>query len=60
MTKQIIEAKETNVLNKEKILQEELTAVNQLELKLKNKILEIVEGYENNPDISVDWDNLQE
>ena len=28
--------------------------------ELKNKILEIVEGYENNPDISVDWDYLQE
>ncbi len=60
MTKQITEAKETNVLSKEKILQEELNAVNQLELKLKNKILEIVEGYESNPDINVDWDYLQE
>ena len=60
MTKQITESKETNVSNKEKILQEELNAVNQLELKLKNKILEIVEGYESNPDINVDWDYLQE
>jgi hypothetical protein len=60
LTKQITESKETNVSNKEKILQEELNAVNQLELKLKNKILEIVEGYESNPDINVDWDYLQE
>ncbi len=60
LTKQITEAKETNVLNKEKILQEELDAEYQLELKLKNKILEIVEGYESNPDINVDWDYLQE
>jgi hypothetical protein len=47
-------------LNKEKILQGELNAVNQLELKLKNKILGIVKGYESNPDINVDWDYLQE
>lgn len=60
LTKQITEAKETNVLNKEKILQGELNAVNQLELKLKNKILGIVKGYESNPDINVDWDYLQE
>ena len=60
LAKQITEAKETNVSNKERILQEELNAVNQLELKLKNKILEIVKGYESNPNIDVDWDYLQE
>jgi len=60
LTNRITEARETNVSNKEKILQEELDAESQLELKLKNKILEIVEGYERNPDIDVDWDSLQE
>ena len=60
LTNRITEARETNVLNKEKILEDELDAENQLELKLKNKILDIVEGYERNPDIDVDWDYLQE
>ena len=60
LTNRITEARETNVSNKEKIQQQEIEAINQLEIKLKNKILEIVRGYERNPDINVDWDYLQE
>jgi len=46
--------------NKEKIIKEKLDALNKLELELKNLILETVKGYENNPDINVDWIYLNE
>jgi hypothetical protein len=46
--------------NKEKIIKEKSDALNKLELELKNTILEIVKGYENNPDINVDWIYLNE
>jgi len=60
LTNRITEARDTNISNKEKILEEELNAAEELELKLKNKILDKVKGYENNPNINVDWDYLQE
>ena len=41
--------------NQEKIIKEKLDALNKLELELKNLILKTVKGYENSPDINVDW-----
>jgi len=46
--------------NTEKIIKEKLDALTKLELELKNLILETVKGYENNPDINVDWIYLNE
>jgi hypothetical protein len=46
--------------NKEKIIKEKLDALNKLELELKNLILKTVKGYENSPDINVDWIYLSE
>ena len=60
VTKQILEIRKTNDAIKEKILKEKLDTINRLELELKDGILEAVKGYENNPDINVDWDYLNE
>ncbi len=46
--------------NQEKIIKEKLDALNKLELELKNLILKTVKGYENSPDINVDWIYLSE
>ncbi len=46
--------------NQEKIIKEKLDALNKLELELKNLILKTVKGYENSPDINVDWIYLNE
>lgn len=46
--------------NQEKIIKEKLDALNKLELELKNIMLEIVKGYENNSYINVDWIYLNE
>ena len=58
VTKQISELRKTMDAVKEKILKEKLDAINRLESDLKDRILEAVKGYENNPDVNVDWDYL--
>ena len=55
VTKRISEIMDANNSIKEKILKEKSNALSELELQLKNKILKIVKGYENNPAIDVDW-----
>lgn len=60
VTKQISETRKTKDANKERILQEKIDSVDRLELELKDRILEAVKGYENNPDINVNWDYLNE
>jgi hypothetical protein len=60
VTKRISEIRKTMDVVKEKILKEKLDAVYRLELELKDRILEAVKGYENNPSINVDWDYLNE
>ncbi len=60
--KKALESKyDENLENENKLTkQEKLDAINKLESELKNKLLEIVKGYENNSDINVDWDYLNE
>ena len=60
VTKNILQIRDANDSLKEKIIQEQSDAIHVLELELKNKILEIVQGYENHPDIDVDWDYLSD
>ena len=58
VSKLISKIRATSDSNKEKIIKEKSDRLNKLELELKNIILEIVKGYENNPDINVDWNYL--
>ena len=58
VTKQISETRKIKDVNKERILKEKTDAANIVELELKDKIMELVKGYENNFDIDVDWDYL--
>ena len=58
VTKRISEIKTQSNTIIEKMLQEKSDAINKLEFELKNKILEKVKGYENNPDLNVDWNYL--
>ncbi len=60
--KKALESKyDENLENENKLTkQEKLDAINKLESELKNKLLEIVKGYENNSNINVDWDYLNE
>ena len=58
VTKQISEIRQTKDVNKERILKEKTDAADMLESELKGRISEAVKGYENNPDINVDWDYL--
>ena len=60
VSKRISEMSSTRDSNKEKILKEKLNEINKLESELKNILLETVKGYENNPNINVDWDYLNE
>ena len=60
VAKRISEIRDANDLVKEKLLKEKLEAVNRLESELKEKILKVVKGYENNPGINVDWDQINE
>ena len=60
VTKRISEIRDANNSIKEKILKEKSNALSELELQLKNKILKIVKGYENNPAIDVDWTYLND
>ena len=60
VTKHIAEIKTKSNAVIEKIFKEKLDAINRLDLELKNKILEKVRGYENNPDLNVDWNYLNE
>jgi len=59
--KKALESKyDENLENENKLTkQEKLDAINKLESELKNKLLEIVKGYENNSNINVDWDYLK-
>ena len=56
VTKQISEIRKILDINEEKIFKEKLDAINLLETELKARILEVVKGYENDPEINVDWD----
>lgn len=56
----ITQIRENNDSNKKRILDEKLEEVNRLENELKDRILETVKGYENNPGIDVDWASLIE
>jgi len=58
VSKRISEISDTRDSNKEKILKEKLNEINKLESELKDRLLETVKGYENNPAINVDWDYL--
>ncbi|MDH5569929.1 MAG: hypothetical protein OEX98_09110 [Nitrosopumilus sp.] len=60
VTKRISEIRDENDLVKEKLLKEKIDAVNRLESELREKILKTVKGYENNPGINVDWDQLNQ
>ncbi len=56
----ISQIRESSDSNKKRILDEKLDGENRLENELKDRILETVKGYENNPDIDVDWSSLIE
>ena len=50
VTKRISEIRNTSDANKEKYSKKKLDAINKLESELKDRLLETVKGYENNPD----------
>ncbi len=56
INKQISEIRKTSDDIKEKILDKRIIELNKLESEQKDSILEAVKGYEDNPDINVDWD----
>ena len=58
VSKQISELRELNDSIKEKILEEKSDALSGIEINLKKDLLKIIKGYENHPDINVDWDYL--
>lgn len=60
VTKLISKIRTTSDYIKENIIKEKLDALNNLELNLKNSLSKILKGYENNPDINVDWSYLTE
>jgi len=60
VTKRISEIRDENDFVKEKLLKEKIDAVNRLESELREKILKATKGYENNPDINVDWNQLNQ
>lgn len=60
ITSQILEIRNTIEATQETILKEKLEAINRLEAELKDSMLEAVKGYENNPDINVNWSHLSE
>ena len=60
VAKQISEIRNTVDVIQEKILGEKLHAINMLETERKDRMLEVVKGFENDPDIDVDWNYLNE
>ena len=60
ISKQIFELRKLNDSVKEKILEEKSDALSRIEINLKKDLLKIIKGYENHPDINVDWDYLFE
>lgn len=58
VTKLILKIRTTSDHIQENIIKEKLDALNNLELNLKNSLSKILKGYENNPDINVDWSYL--
>ena len=59
-SKQISEIRRTADITQEKILREKADTVGILEIHLKDKMTELVKGYENDPNINVEWDRLKE
>jgi hypothetical protein len=60
VTEQISETRKTEGIILEKILKEKREMTDILEAELKDRILEVIKGHENDPDINVDWGNLNE
>ncbi|MGY5148408.1 MAG: hypothetical protein ACW9W4_10460 [Candidatus Nitrosopumilus sp. bin_7KS] len=60
VTRLISEIRAISDSNTEKISSEMINELASIELELKNSILKIVKGYENNPGIDVDWNYLNE
>ena len=60
VTKQISEIRKTADIIQEKMLKEKMDAAYALEEELKGRMLELVKGYDNDPDINVDWNYLNE
>lgn len=60
VTKRILEIRTANDVIREKLFKEKLDTTNILESELREKILKVVKGYENNPGINVEWDHLNE
>ena len=58
VTKIILDIRNSNEENKEKLLEEKIKAFEELEEELKKTLLKAVREYERNPDINVDWDYL--
>jgi hypothetical protein len=58
VTSMISEIRDSNERNKEKLLDEQLDAINRLEVNLKDALLKAIRGYERNPDVNVDWNYL--
>ena len=58
ITSIIIEIRDSNERNIQKLLDEKSDKIDRLEKELKKELLQTVKGYERNPDINVDWDYL--
>ena len=58
VTSIIIEIRDSNEKNIQKLLDEKSDEIDRLEEELKNELLQAVKSYERNPDINVDWDYL--
>lgn len=58
VAKQILELRNANQEVQERMIQDKLNILKNLELELKQRLLQIVSGYENNSDINVDWGYL--
>ena len=58
ITSIIIEIRDSNEKNIQKLLDEKSDEIDRLEEELKNELLQAVKGYERNPDINVDWGYL--
>ncbi|MCA9827238.1 MAG: hypothetical protein KC444_02440 [Nitrosopumilus sp.] len=60
VSKQISEIRKTADITQERILREKTDTAGILEIHLKDRIAELVKGYENDPGINVDWERLNE
>ncbi len=58
VTKQISEIRNTTDIIQEKILEEKIDAINILDAERKDRILKVLKGHENDPDINVDWNYM--